>query len=100
MDISADTINDDWYNDSHLYRVVRKKIRSEKCSEEYLKKVILYMDIKDIYRNQILSDEFILNFILNKDYHSSVEDSYITYDDVIYAQNKLKIKLSNNKKSN
>lgn len=82
------------------YKLTKEILLTKKCTEEYLKKVIEYMDIRDIYRNQIISKDFIINYILNSDYHSSVEDSYITYDDVIYAQSKLKDRLNEKLKQN
>lgn len=69
-----------------IYHIVTTQI----CTEEYLKMAINYLDLKTIYCNQVLSEDFIRNYILNPEYHCCVEDSYIMYDDVKKVQKSVK----------
>jgi hypothetical protein len=75
------------------YEEIYYKVKTQICTEEYLKMAINYLDLKTIYCNQILSEHFIHNYILNPEYHSCVEDSYIMYDDVKRVQEKIQQKV-------
>ena len=71
---------------------IYNQVRNQKCSEKYLAWAVQYIELKTIYCNQILSEDFIRNYILNENYHSSHEDSYITLDHVKKIQERLKNK--------
>jgi hypothetical protein len=57
-----------------------------KYSMEILKQNIYDLNLLDILKTQHLSSEFVINFILNKDFQLTEEENNITVNDVFLNQ--------------
>lgn len=69
--------------------ISNQDLHTNKYSVEVLAFNIDRLDIKTILRTQKLTGEFCRNYILNEEYASCVEDTYICVGDVLLKQKHL-----------
>lgn len=71
----------------HIFRIRNSTMYMDKqMTEQEMIEKIDFLDFRYILKNQTLSLHFVRNYLLNPLYHSSVEDSYITWNDVLFYQ--------------
>lgn len=61
-------------------------LRNKQYSIDILEENICYLSIKTLLYTQKLTAEFCAKYILNEEYASCVEETYICFYDVLHAQ--------------
>jgi hypothetical protein len=66
--------------------ITKEDLYKEKYSYEILKANIYVVSLFDILKSQILTLEFCVKYILNKDYQLTQEENNITLENVLFYQ--------------
>lgn len=61
-------------------------LKNKKYEMVILKKYIYSLDLVEVLQTQVLTKEFVLNYILNKDFQLTKEENNISLEDVLYFQ--------------
>jgi hypothetical protein len=61
-------------------------LKNKKYEMIILKKYIYSLDLVEVLQTQVLTKEFVLNYILNKDFQLTKEENNISLEDVLYFQ--------------